>query len=645
MMALIFAVAAVMALTLMLAAPASTGASRWGLTPLLAALVLGLPLLDSSLRHLGLPLVFPGCGYLLVAAGIWTAWRGAATVPWWRLGAFALVLLLALLLRGLAPGFDSFGENIFSLRYVQSLRLATVYPAADLWQASPTVDTYYTLIHNLPALLSRALLLPLPFAISLSIALVLVSLGWIVFEVLRTRLNGPLSALAAAITVTAGTGVSTLLWRSVHPADSMMLGYPHVRMFDMRPDEFSWPWLSALVERTPSLPVENPLHIGIYLGDLHPPLLSFLLMALLLWSWARRDRGEGLAWHAGLLGALPWLAWASNPWTIPHFGMLALGLFLLDPPVRRHWRAALAGLLVSWAVVMPLVLNGHFLEGVTFRPLPAQLRSPLPALLIIWGPALLLAVAVVASRARSAWVLLGVAALVLSMEFLHFSQGDDSGAGARFNGVLKVWSPLHFLAIGLALYALSALRGRARLLWLLAVPLAVSAGVHSRDVLRSQINKGQVPLQWQGADRLNQRADRAFLLRAVADLPRGRTLERLDRGYYTLAPLTSQLAGHATVSGWPHHAAQASGDPAAEQRRLAAIQAWYREVGPAPAQPLAAWGVNLVLVDWDAGWTADRLQRQRAALGETWGWIPGPDAGDGLVSGVFRRVHAPEDPH
>ena len=643
MMAVVFTLAVVAALVLMGVGAARLGAARLGLTPLLAGAVIGLPLLDSSLRHLGLPLFFPGCGYLLLAAGVWAAWRHHSGVAWPRWALFALVLLVALLLRGIAPGFDSFGENIFSLRYVQSLRLSTTYPAADLWGASPTVATYYTLIHNLPALLSRALFLPVPFAFSLSIALILACLWMVLFDVMRGRQSAGVAALLATVAVSAGTGVSLLLWAPVHPGDSMMLGYPHVRLFDMRPDEFSWPWLSALVARTPALPVESPLHIGLYLGDLHPPLFSLMLMALLLWVWASRDRGEGGTLYAGFLGALPWLAWASNPWTIPHFGLLAVGLFLFDPAARRHWHAALAGLLLSWVLVMPLVLNSSFLDGVGIRALPASLRAPWPALLIIWGPALLLTIAAVVQRVRTRWVMLAVTLLAASMEFVHFSQGDDAGSGARFNGVLKVWSPLHFLLLGLGLYVMAALRGRLRVLWLLAVPVVVSATLHGRDVMQAQLNKGQVPLQWNGADRLHQRNDRAFLLRALQGQPRGRTMERPERYYYTLAPLTSQLAGHATVSGWPHHAAQASGDAPAEQRRLDAIQGWYAGSDRRPRDLLDRWDVDTVLVDWDAGWDAQRLHRLRISLGSGWAWIPGPDAEGGTVSGLLVRAGADKD--
>ena len=643
-MSLILLLAAVTAMALLVAAMAQLGAARWGLSPVLLLAVLGLPLLDSALRHLGLPLLFPGCGYLLLPLGIWAALRAPATVPWCRLGLFTAVLLLALLLRGLAPGFDSFGENIFSLRYVQSLRLANTYPAPDVWQASATVATYYTLIHNLPALLSRALLLPVPLAVSLSLALILATLWTALYESLRTRAGAVWSAVGAGAVLTAGTGVSLLLWSPVHATDSMMLGYPHVRLFDMRPDEFSWPWLQALVQASPSLPVETPLHVAIYLGDLHPPLLTLVMMAMLLWTWAHRAQPGGDARHAAWLAALPWLSWAANPWTVPHVGLLAAGLLLGDPLARRQWRAALVGFGISWALVTPLMLHSALRDsGVSIQGLPAALRSPIPALLIIWGPALLLGLGAALRRDRSTWVLLGIALLALSMEVLHFSQGDNGGSGARFNGVLKVWSPLHFLALGFGVYALAGLRGRARGLWLLAVPLLLSAALHGRDVVWAQWNKGQTAFDWSGADRLTLRADRGFLMRALQHRPHGRTLERLGASAYTLAPLTSMLAGQATVSGWVHHAAQASGDAAAEQRRFEAIRGWYDHAGADALDLPQAWAIDSILVDWDAGWSPARLAVVAAALQSAFSFQPGPAGHDERVSGLFVRRPAEDE--
>jgi uncharacterized membrane protein len=644
MMNLITALAAVLALSSLVLALA--GVLRWRglLTPALLALVIALPLLDQLLRTLGLPLSLPGLGLLALPAALWWGVQAPTRLPWRALGAFLTVCLGFLLLRGLAPGFDSFGENIFSLRYVQSLRLAEVYPAPDLWEASPTVATYYTAVHNLPALLSRLFLLPVPLAISLAIALILATIWMALFEAYALRGGRLAAALGATAVLLAGSGVSILLMSSHLPAESMMHGWAHVRLFGMPPAELKTPLLAQLAASNPDLPLESPLHPAIFLGDLHPPLWTFVLVAGLVFAIAQRRTPGGEARLAAALALLPLLVWAGNPWMLPHLGLLAAGLLLLDPGLRRQWRVAGLAAAAGWLLLSPLVLAADYRSGmVSVAWLPAVGRATPLAWLVVWWPVLLLMLGAALRRDRGIGLLLvGVLLLVLSMEVVLFSQGDTQSAFARFNGTLKVWSTLHLLALGLGVLALMGLQGRSRWLWLLALPLLVSSAVHGRDVIRSQINKQQPRFDWSGAGKLIAgREDRAMNLMRLAARPQGRTMERMGRSAYDLAPLTSMLAGHRTVSGWAHHAAQSSGDGAREQRRFERIRDWYENAAEDALALPQEWDINTILLDWDAGWRAERLAVVQAALAPEYVFLPGHEAGDGRVSGLFIRKAVP----
>ncbi len=619
------------------------GESLWqrAVTPAMALVVLGLPLLDHSLRHLALPLFFEGSGYLLIAALLTLVAFRPAPRAVFRLDlaglAAGVVLLGWLLMRGLAPAFDSFGENIFSLRYVQSLRLATVYPAADLWEAAPSVAGYYTWIHNIAAWYARAFLLPVPMAIHLATASLLTLMSFALYEAFATRAHAGLAAVGSAVVMAAGTGTALLLGRSLHATDSIMLGYPHVRLFGMRPDEFPAPWMAKLAENNPELPVETPLHVALYLGDFHPPLLGFTLIALLVWAVTQQTKWPRLL--PAVLGAFPALVWTANPWFLPHALALSVGLMAIDVHLRPHWRAALFGLIASAVVVMPILMQADFrAAGVSFVALPAALRSTPLALMVIWLPAVLLAVAALLSRdGRWRWWL-WLAVLIASMEFIHFNQGDMASAGARFNGVLKVWSPLHFLVLSLGMLGALGLQGCARWAGLLALPLLIATGIHARDLARVQINKQQQAFEWSAAGKLTQRVDRAFLWREIQARQPGRTLERLGRPQYDLAPLTSTLAGLPTVSGWAHHMSQASGDAGRENRRIQKIDAWYTGRDPQPLALLQAWRVDAVLVDWDASWTAADLAKMQQALAHHFLWLDGPGSSDARPSGLFLRL-------
>jgi uncharacterized membrane protein len=205
-----------------------------------------------------------------------------------------------------------------------------------------------------------------------------------------------------------------------------------------------------------------------------------------------------------------------------------------------------------------------------------------------------------------------------------------------------VWSALHLLALGLGVLALMGVRGRQRWCWLLALPLLASSLVHGRDVVRSQINKQQPRFDWSGAGKLvAHREDRAMNLMRLSARPPGRTLERMGRSAYDLAPLSSMLAGQRTVSGWAHHAAQASGDGAREQRRYERIRDWYTSAGEDALSLLQEWDIDTVLLDWDAGWRAEQLAVVEAALAAEYVFLPGREAGDGRVSGLFIRKATP----
>lgn len=637
-MSLIFAFTAAFALLLLVALASRAHAPERTVTPALALVLLGLPLADALLRTIGLPLIFTGAGYVVLPLALWWLIKAPERLPLAGLAAFGVALAGFLLLRGLATAFDSFGENIFSLRYVQSLRLASTYPAPDLWEATPTIANYYTAIHNLPALLSRAFALPVPFAISLSLAALLAAIWTAFFEAFRARAGVPLSAGGASVVVFAGSGVSLWLIQNPLAHNPVMLGWPHVRLFGMRPDEFGSSFLRRLAETNPDLPLEPPLHPALYLGDLHPPLWTFLLAALLVFAVARRGLPGGEIRLAAFLGALPWLTWAGNPWLLPHFGLLALTMVALDPRLRAQWRWALGAGLAGWALLWPLILSADYRGGlVSFAWLPSVGRATPTAWLVVWAPLLALALAALLRRDRLAWLLGLVLLLILSMEVVLFSQGDTQSAFARFNGTLKVWSALHLLGIGLGLLALMGLQGRQRWLWGLALPLVMASAVHGRDVVLAQVKKGQPRFDWSSAAKLTAREDRAMNLMRLSALPQGRTMERMGRSAYDLAPLTSLLAGHFTVSGWAHHAAQASGDPDRENRRYERIRDWYDRAGADALGLLREWQVDYVLLDWDAGWSAERLATVRSALEPDYHFLPGREGGGGVQSGLFIR--------
>ena len=285
-------------------------------------------------------------------AGGLVAWRRQA---WRQLlvaeGIFWAFVVVVLFIRLDHPEI-ALTEKPMDLGIFASLLRAEGFPPPDMWLAGETLPYYYwgALLWSVPLSVSS---LPLEICYNLIVGLIggmVASLLWM----LGRRVGGGHGSglLVAFFGLLAGTPDGL---RQLFAGESFgSLDY----------------WHSS--RQIPHTITEFPL-FTVWLGDLHPHLLSMPIVCLALL----------VAWHAGRVGpkkehtaALAvffGVAWAANPWSMPPT-LIGISLLLMAGPDRWHWPTRggrdrwLAAAVVAvggWLVTAPFHLGfSPFFHGI-----------------------------------------------------------------------------------------------------------------------------------------------------------------------------------------------------------------------------------------------------------------------------------------
>jgi len=298
-------------------------------------------------------------------------------------------------------------EKPMDMGILASLLRAEGFPPPDMWLAGETLPYYYwgALLWTVPLSISS---LPLETGYNLIVALIggmVVSLLWM----LGRRAGGSHWAglLVAFFGLFAGTPDGL---RQLFAGTSIAsLDY----------------WHSS--RQITDTITEFPL-FTIWLGDLHPHLLSMPIICLaLLIAWQTGRDGPKIL-QTIVLAVLFGVAWAANPWSMPPT-LVGIALLLFAGPDQWHWPGgegtrrwlAVAAIAVGgWIVTAPFHLDFQpFFQGVNM----VFAWTPVRSLLLYAGclliPAALAALALLRrlvggdEEANRAIVLLGMAAVLV----------------------------------------------------------------------------------------------------------------------------------------------------------------------------------------------------------------------------------------
>jgi YYY domain-containing protein len=343
------------------------------------------------------------------AAGVLAIWRRR---PWRELvRAEAIFLVGSLVVIALRLGHPEIinTEKPMDLGILASLLRAESFPPPDMWLGGESLPYYYwgALIWTIPNKLAAV---PLEYAYNLIVAL----------------LGGMLAALMWSLGRRAGGGHGSGLLAAFFGVFAGTPDGPHQILGGVSMTGINLWQSSRQIEGTIT---EWPL-FTLWLGDLHPHLLSMPIACLaLLVAWqAGRDGPDGK--HTAVLAVLFGVTWAANPWAMPPT-FVAIGLLLLAGPERwywpigegrRRWVAAFAIGVGGWLVTAPFHLAFQpFFEGVR-----RVFAWTAPADLLLYGACLLVPAALAAIGAvrrnlhaekdvrRAVLLLSGAAVLVLA---------------------------------------------------------------------------------------------------------------------------------------------------------------------------------------------------------------------------------------
>jgi YYY domain-containing protein len=252
---------------------------------------------------------------IFAAVGARVVWRRRA----WRQVAvgeaiFWIAAALVIFIRLDHPDI-ALTEKPMDLGILASLLRTEAFPPPDMWLAGETLPYYYwgALLWTVPLWMSS---LPLEFGYNLIVGLV----GGMVactMWMLGRRLGGShwSGLLAAFFGVFAGTpdGFRQLV------AGARVIGLDY--------------WHSS--RQVADTITEFPL-FTLWLGDLHPHLLSMPIICLALLVAARVGRSNDGFLEVAVLTVLFGVAWAANPWCMPPT-LVGIALFLLAGSDRWYW--------------------------------------------------------------------------------------------------------------------------------------------------------------------------------------------------------------------------------------------------------------------------------------------------------------------
>lgn len=543
---------------------------------------------------------------LTTAAATWMVWRE------WRIlwanriveAVFHASFAYAMVWRFAFPNVDASSEKLTGLHFLRNYAEGGVLPPVDGWLPPFRADVYYSFQHYASALAGRILDWELGFSYNVTFALIV------------------------ALTVTAATGAAFLLTSSrlcaVAAGAALLLGgngatpvapwvkespalHTSMRFIggSVTPAEVNRPlgrWLVRVNEVPEKEAVELPAESFAYmvsLGDHHPPMSGYLLLALGLLAIAAIEAKTGvIAAYAILAGTLP-LTMVSNTWSLPLQALLAAAFIGHRALTRQRveWAALLGGMLAATILISPFLRHfaARSLEyGTSFRLVPGGEHTPPLLGLIVFAPFLLLLLAHLFGGSRRCWWLWGLwVALLVFSEFIYV---DDvySGKFNRFNTTLKWWP---WLMAGMTV-TLGSLNLAAKSKWCrgltmaaFAILLCYAAPLTAHLVRTPKAALGQLAGDaWIKSDPIEKP-----ILEFLRMQPLSTVLQRVDAGAFTYAPGLAMHAGHRSVIGWPEHEKLWRARRSDIGQREEEMRAFYDGSMAEPAQWLLDHSVGYVL--------------------------------------------------
>lgn len=503
---------------------------------------------------------------LTTAASVWIICRRFSELKenWVTEALFLAGFFYSFMWRFARPDLDAGSEKMTDLGFITNYLAGTRLPPVDRWLPPFPFDVYYGLQYYAAALLGRIFAVDAGFAYHLSLSVIVgisvVAAGGAA-RLLCARSRWWL--LPTAGFLFGGTGVSPWMWllRS-HPLISDSMRFIGGSATPGMADTALGRWLVSVA----NVPAQNALELPAetfgylaYLGDLHPPIAGFYLLALALFCIAIAERtGEQRIAPAVLAATIP-LTLAADAWNFPLQAALfgAWVLYRLRERRTPDWWACGAGMFAAALSVLPFLQRFGLRSldyATSLRLVPANLHThALLGLLLAYPLVAVLALTLVHRRTdRLALWLAGLCIVLLAASELFFIDDVYSGRYERFNTTLKWWPWIYaagLLAVGsLNIASPSAIRRRLTIVAIYIPTLFVAdLAMQLTTVPRSHIGR------MSGDAWITDNSVNKAILEYLRAEPQGIVLQRHARGAFTESPALTMFSGQTSFLGWPSH--------------------------------------------------------------------------------------------
>lgn len=499
----------------------------------------------------------------VVAASLIVRSREVLHSNWKFEAVFLLVFAWAFAWRISYPGIAASSEKLTGLSMISSYFYGDRLPPVDVWLPPFPFDVYYSFQHYCASLMGRILGLNIGLTYNLAVCLI-VSLTSLCAAI-AARIISKSDRRAALVTVAfvvGGTGATIPVhFIRTNPDLHSSMRFIGGTVTSQLVNTSFGRWLVSL-EKVPVQPVQMPMETFSYLlslGDYHPPLSGFYLLALALLCLAMIESGqETRVSQAVLAGTIP-LCIVSNGWSAPFQGLIVLAWIGFRLRYRKpvDWRMLAGGALLTGALCYP------FLSTYAYRAADIQAKvsflsaaehTPILLGAILLFPVLIIVLLPIAFGERKRWAVWCAGFWILLLVITELILIDDiySGPYNRFNTTLKWWP---WIQAG-ALLTLGAycLQSASRVCRYGAVFVLGIVSVYGLDQLRGLITGYKQDFgRLDGSAWITDDKIEKPILEFLKTQPRSIILQRLAAGSFTPSPGMIMFAGHQAFLGWPEH--------------------------------------------------------------------------------------------
>ncbi|WP_035055668.1 DUF2298 domain-containing protein [Andreprevotia chitinilytica] len=558
------------------------------------------------------------------------------------------------------PSIFPTSERVTDLFFITNYLPGSTLPPLDHWFPPRSFDFYYAFQHYGAALMGRMFDLSPGLTYNLAMPLLMGMTGALAWDFAgRFVAHRNWRVLVVAAFIIGGTGATPFV-HLVHEATADSSGDANNRMWGsarfvglydreqtntrIGHDWFLQPIPDGFERR--ELPMEG-FGYQYYVGDYHPPLGGFFLLALALALIGMVETGVGMArLNTALIGFTVPITIATNTWVFPLQFLLVGGWAAWrsrkkneEGAPKGDWIALIIGGVIAFLLLYP------FLTGFTAKSLATPIKfvsaldhTPWQQFLALhWPTLLMIAIGLTRrdTRKLTMYFALGFGLLLVFTE-LFYVKDPSGGRYERTNSTMKWWGWI-WCGVQIALTSLL-LGAKAKWVrWVTGITVAVTL-LYAVDVFNYfRVNDSSDRGQLHASGIYTGDATVRDMFRYLSAAPDGIVMENLYADAYTDGGIYAIFAVKPGLLGWPSHLTTWHGSAPEAYLTLNSIRSFYAGNLPDARTWLLANNVRYIVWNGKDAANTAAWSKWAGELGASYGWQGFGPAGQPPVGIWVRR--------